>query len=213
MTWTQVLAPIKNTAYFTTLWQNVSAEYARTKVFPPKEQIFRALQLTKFEDVKVVILGQDPYHNDFQADGLSFSVVGNIAAPPSLRNIFAELRSDLGISRTNTDLTDWAIQGVLLLNATLTVQAHKANSHQGLGWERFTDFIIQEISERKTNVVFVLWGAFAQKKAPLINGAKHHILKAPHPSPLSAHRGFFGSRPFSKINGYLSSKNATPISW
>ncbi|MHA3047616.1 uracil-DNA glycosylase [Riemerella anatipestifer] len=213
MTWTEVLAPIKNSPYFKNLWQKVKQEYHQYKCFPPKEQIFRAIELTPFEEVKVVILGQDPYHNDFQANGLCFSVSDQVPAPPSLRNIFKELQDDLGIIKTSNELDSWAKQGVLLLNATLTVKAHEANSHKDLGWETFTDFIIKEISDKKENIVFVLWGSFAQKKAQFIDSHKHYIIKTAHPSPLSAHRGFLGSKPFSKINNYLLSKNKEEIKW
>ena len=213
MTWTEILAPIKNTEYFTTLWEKVKEEYQTTKCFPPKNQIFRAIELTPFEEVKVVIIGQDPYHNDNQANGLCFSVSDKVTAPPSLKNIFKELEDDLGIKKTSNELEMWAKQGVLLLNATLTVRAHKANSHKDLGWEKFTDFIIKEISDKKENVVFVLWGAFAQKKAGLIDTSKHFIIQSVHPSPLSARKGFFGSRPFSKINQFLEEKGKEPINW
>ena len=213
MSWTEILAPIKNTEYFENLWEKVKEKYAQDKCFPPPKQIFRALELTSFEDVKVVIIGQDPYHNDFQANGLCFSVSAKVSSPPSLKNIFKELEDDLGISRTNPELEDWAKQGVLLLNATLTVKAHEPNSHKDLGWEKFTDFIIKEISNKKENVVFVLWGAFAQKKEELINSSKHFIIKSPHPSPFSVYRGFYGSQPFSKINNFLQSKNIEKISW
>lgn len=213
MTWTEILAPIKNSEYYENLWQKVNAEYASTKCFPPKNQIFRALELTPFGEVKVVIIGQDPYHNDFQANGLCFSVSEEVAAPPSLKNIFTELKEDLGIERTKKELDDWAKQGVLLLNATLSVRAHSPNSHKDLGWEKFTDFIIKEISDKKENVVFVLWGAFAQKKEELINSSKHFIIKSAHPSPFSVYRGFYGSRPFSRINDHLKSKNLPLISW
>ena len=213
MTWTEILAPIKNTEYFETLWRNVEEEYATTKCFPPKNQIFRAIELTTFDEVEVVIIGQDPYHNDFQANGLCFSVSDLVKAPPSLKNIFTELKDDLGIVKTSNELDSWAKQGVLLLNATLTVRAHEPNSHKDLGWEKFTDFIIKEISEKKENVVFVLWGAFAQKKASLIDETKHFIIQSAHPSPFSVYRGFYGSRPFSKINEYLISKNKKPINW
>ncbi|MCW3161528.1 uracil-DNA glycosylase [Chryseobacterium oryctis] len=213
MTWTEILTPIKNTEYFTTLWEKVKQEYATTKVFPSKNQIFRALEITPFDEVEVVIIGQDPYHNDFQANGLCFSVSEQVTAPPSLKNIFIELKDDLGIVRTSKELDDWGKQGVLLLNATLTVRAHSPNSHKDLGWERFTNFIIKEISDKKENVVFVLWGAFAQKKAELIDSTKHFVLKSAHPSPFSVYRGFFGSKPFSKINEYLVSKGKKPISW
>ena len=213
MTWTEILAPIKNTEYFTTLWEKVKEEYQTTKCFPPKDQIFRAIELTPFDKVKVVIIGQDPYHNDNQANGLCFSVSDKVKAPPSLKNIFKELEDDLGIKKTSNELEMWAKQGVLLLNATLTVRAHEANSHKDLGWGHFTDFIIKEISDKKENVVFVLWGAFAQKKAGLIDTKKHFIIQSVHPSPLSARKGFFGSRPFSKINQFLEEKGKEPINW
>ena len=213
MTWTEILAPIKNTEYFTTLWEKVKEEYQTTKCFPPKNQIFRTIELTPFEEVKVVIIGQDPYHNDNQANGLCFSVSDKVTAPPSLKNIFKELEDDLGIKKTSNELEMWAKQGVLLLNATLTVRAHEANSHKDLGWEQFTDFIIKEISDKKENVVFVLWGAFAQKKAGLIDASKHFIIQSAHPSPFSVHKGFFGSRPFSKINQFLEEKGKEPINW
>ena len=213
MTWTEILAPIKNTEYFTTLWEKVKEEYQTTKCFPPKNQIFRAIELTPFDEVKVVIIGQDPYHNDNQANGLCFSVSDKVKAPPSLKNIFKELEDDLGIKKTSNELEMWAKQGVVLLNATLTVRAHEANSHKDLGWEQFTDFIIKEISDKKENVVFVLWGAFAQKKAGLIDASKHFVIQSAHPSPFSVHKGFFGSRPFSKINQFLEEKGKEPINW
>jgi uracil-DNA glycosylase len=213
MTWTEILAPIKNSEYFENLWNKVKSEYSSATVFPPKSQIFRALELTPFGEVKVVIIGQDPYHNDNQANGLSFSVAEDVSAPPSLKNIFTELKSDLGIERQKKDLEDWAKQGVLLLNSSLTVRAHSPNSHKDLGWDRFTNFIIEEISDEKENVVFVLWGAFAQKKEELIDSSKHFIIKSAHPSPFSVHRGFYGSKPFSKVNNFLKSKNIKPISW
>jgi len=213
MTWTEILAPIKNTEYFTTLWEKVKEEYQTTKCFPPKDQIFRAIELTPFDKVKVVIIGQDPYHNDNQANGLCFSVSDKVKAPPSLKNIFKELEDDLGIKKTSNELEMWAKQGVLLLNATLTVRAHEANSHKDLGWEQFTDFIIKEISDKKENVVFVLWGAFAQKKAGLMDASKHFVIQSAHPSPFSVHKGFFGSRPFSKINQFLEEKGKEPINW
>ena len=213
MTWTEILAPIKKTKYFENLWQKVKEEYAAGKCFPPRNQIFRALELTPFDEVKVVIIGQDPYHNDLQANGMCFSVSENVAAPPSLKNIFTELKDDLGIERSKKELDDWAEQGVLLLNATLSVRAHLPNSHKDLGWETFTNFIIKEISDKKQNVVFVLWGAFAQKKEELIDSPQHFIIKSAHPSPFSVYRGFYGSKPFSKINSYLKSKNLPVISW
>ena len=213
MTWTEILHPIKNTEYFETLWQKVMQEYSSEKCFPPKEQIFRALDLTPFEKIKVVIIGQDPYHNDDQANGLCFSVSQKVKIPPSLKNIFKELKDDLDIDRSNPELDDWAEQGVLLLNSTLTVRAHSPNSHKDLGWEHFTNFIIKEISTNKENIVFVLWGAFAQKKEELIDSSKHCIIKSAHPSPFSVYRGFYGSKPFSQINDYLKSINQEPISW
>ena len=213
MTWTEALSPIKNSEYFTTLWEKVKQEYAVTKCFPPKNMIFRALELTPFDSVQVVIIGQDPYHNDFQANGLCFSVSDHVTAPPSLKNIFKELEEDLGISKTTNELDSWAEQGVLMLNATLTVRAHQPNSHKDLGWDKFTDFIIQQVSEKKENVVFVLWGAFAQKKLNLIDEKKHFVIQSAHPSPLSARKGFFGSRPFSKINDFLVSKGKSSIRW
>lgn len=213
MTWTDILAPIKQTPYFEKLWEDVKSQYATGKVFPPKKQIFRALELTPFDEVKVVIIGQDPYHNDGQANGLSFSVSEQVTAPPSLKNIFTELKNDVGVERTQKELDDWARQGVLMLNATLTVRAHTPNSHKDLGWGRFTDFIISQISAQKEHVVFVLWGAFAQKKEELIDASKHCIIKSAHPSPFSVHRGFYGSKPFSKINAYLKEQKLEPISW
>ena len=213
MTWKEIVAPIKNSEYFATLRKKINEEYAKNICFPPKKQIFRALELTPFDEVKVVILGQDPYHNDFQANGLCFSVSDMVPAPPSLKNIYKELESDLNIKKNTNDLASWALQGVLLLNTTLTVKAHEANSHKDLGWEQFTDFIIKEISTHKENIVFVLWGAYAQKKSQLIDSQKHLIIKTAHPSPLSAHRGFLGSKPFSKINNYLSKHQKAIINW
>ena len=213
MTWTEILAPIKNTEYFENLWQKVNEAYEAEICFPPQSEIFRALELTSFEEVKVVIIGQDPYHNYDQANGLCFSVSENVKAPPSLKNIFKELKDDLRIERTKQDLEDWAQQGVLLLNSTLTVKAHSPNSHKDFGWDRFTDFIIKELSDKKENMVFILWGAFAQKKEELINSSQHFILKSAHPSPFSVYRGFYGSKPFSGVNDFLQSKGLQPISW
>ena len=213
MIWTDVLKPIKESDYFINLWENVKMEFNSKKCFPPTKQIFRALELTEFDDIKVVIIGQDPYHNDGQANGLCFSVSEDVKTPPSLKNIFTELKDDLGIDRKNNDLEDWAKQGVLLLNATLTVQAHEPNSHNKLGWETFTDYIIKQISDQKDNVVFVLWGAFAQKKASLIDETRHFIIQSAHPSPFSVYRGFYGSKPFSKINNYLTEKGEDPVVW
>lgn len=213
MNWEEVLQPIKESNSFKELWDKVEKEYREKECFPPKNQIFRALELTPFSEVKVVILGQDPYHNDGQANGLCFSVSEQVPAPPSLKNIFKELKEDLGIDRIKNDLEDWAHQGVLLLNATLTVVAHQANSHKSLGWEFFTDEIIKQLSDKRENLIFVLWGVFAQKKIKLIDSTKHLVIKNVHPSPLSVYRGFYGSKPFSQINHYLEEKKLTPIHW
>lgn len=200
--------------YFIKLTQFVKSEYLTKKIFPPAKLIFNAFDHTPFDKVKVVILGQDPYHNDGQAHGLSFSVNDGIMQPPSLINIFKEINRDLGISiPVSGNLTRWANQGVLLLNATLTVQAHMAGSHQGKGWETFTDAAIRKLAEKRENVVFMLWGAYAQKKAEFIDANKHLILKSPHPSPLSAHRGFIGNGHFSAANNYLISKSIKPVDW
>ncbi|MDD4545008.1 MAG: uracil-DNA glycosylase, partial [Bacteroidales bacterium] len=177
-------------------------------------EIFNAFNLCPFSNTKIVIIGQDPYHEPNQAHGLCFSVKEPTPIPPSLQNIYKEIESDLGIKPRETgDLTSWARQGVLLLNATLTVQAHRAGSHQNKGWEEFTDSVIRIISEKKKNVVFILWGAYAQKKSVLIDETKHLILISPHPSPLSAYRGFFGNKHFSKANDYLETKGISPINW
>ncbi|EAZ80639.1 uracil-DNA glycosylase [Algoriphagus machipongonensis] len=199
---------------FMKLTSFVKDEYSKDKVFPPGKEIFSAFWHCPLNEVKVVILGQDPYHGPGQAHGLSFSVKPGIPFPPSLLNILKELKSDLGLDLPpNGDLTRWADQGVFLLNATLTVRAHQAGSHQKKGWEEFTDEVIQVISKEREGVVFLLWGAYAQKKALLIDETKHLILKAPHPSPLSAHRGFLGCKHFSKTNEYLLSKGKEPIKW
>ena len=213
MNWQEILAPIKKTTYFIELMKKVDKEYEVSQCFPPNNQIFRALDLTNFDNVKVVILGQDPYHNFNQANGLCFSVSNLVNTPPSLKNIFKELEADLQIIRKNNELEDWAKQGVLLLNSTFTVKAHEPNSHKDFGWDVFTDFIIKEISDKKENVVFILWGAFAQKKSSLIDAKKHCILQAPHPSPFSAYKGFLGSKPFSKINQFLKENSEKEINW
>lgn len=200
--------------YFINLTNFIRNEYQTKQIFPPAKLIFNAFEHTPFDKVKVVILGQDPYHNDGQAHGLSFSVNDGIQFPPSLINIFKEINTDLGIPIPKSgNLTRWADQGVLLLNATLTVQAHQAGSHQNKGWEKFTDAAIKRLAEERENIVFLLWGSYAQKKAAFIDGNKHLILKSVHPSPLSAHRGFFGNKQFSQINEYLVSKGLTPIQW
>ena len=182
-------------------------------IYPPNHLIFNALNTTPLDRVKVVILGQDPYHGEGQANGLCFSVHEGIPYPPSLRNIFQELKDDVQTQLPSGDLSKWAKQGVFLLNATLTVRASQAGSHQNRGWETFTDAVIQKISQEKQHVVFILWGSYAQKKAALIDASKHHIIKAVHPSPLSSYRGFFGSKPFSKTNAYLIEKGLEPVAW
>lgn len=200
--------------YFVNLTNFIRSEYLTKQIFPPAKLIFNAFEHTPFDKVKVVILGQDPYHNDGQAHGLSFSVNDGIQFPPSLINIFKEINTDLGIPIPKSgNLTRWADQGVLLLNATLTVQAHQAGSHQNKGWENFTDAAIKKLADERENIVFLLWGSYAQKKAAFIDSNKHLILKSVHPSPLSAHRGFFGNKQFSQINEYLVSKGLTPIQW
>jgi len=200
--------------YFKQLTEFIKDEYKKSPTFPPQKDIFRAFDLCPFKDVKVVILGQDPYHGPNQANGLCFSVNENTPLPPSLQNIYKEIHSDLQIpTPTHGNLEHWARQGVLLLNATLTVRAHQAGSHQSKGWEQFTDAAIKALAENREHLVFLLWGAYAQKKGAFIDQQKHHVLKAPHPSPLSSHRGFFGCKHFSKANQYLTSHNITPINW
>ncbi len=200
--------------YFKNLASFIKEDIQKYKIFPPGKLIFSAFEHCKFEEVKVVIIGQDPYHGEGQANGLCFSVSDGIRQPPSLVNIFKELQSDLGIEIPHSgNLERWADQGILLLNATLTVRAKSAGSHQGKGWEQFTDAVIQSVSDELEKVVFILWGAYAQKKGAIIDSKKHHIIKSPHPSPFSAHNGFFGSKPFSKTNDYLISIGKKPISW
>ncbi len=212
--WKKVLQQELHKPYFQQLTEFVKTEYHTHPVYPKGNEIFSALNLCPLNKVKVVILGQDPYHGPNQAHGLCFSVREGIAFPPSLRNIFKELQADTGKpAPTNGDLTHWAKQGVLLLNATLTVRAHEAGSHQNKGWETFTDAAIKAVSETKNNVVFILWGAYAQKKGALIDRSKHFVLESVHPSPLSASRGFFGNNHFSKTNSFLISKRIEPIAW
>jgi uracil-DNA glycosylase len=199
--------------YWTGLTDFVRAEYAATQCCPPGKQIFRAFDLTPFDKVKVVILGQDPYHTPGAAMGFCFSVPDGNRAQPSLQNIFKELASDTGVQRTQTDLSDWAEQGVFLLNAVLTVRAREAGSHAGKGWETFTDSAIRTLSEQREHLVFILWGAYAIKKKELIDTTKHLVLTSPHPSPFAAHKGFFGSKPFSKANAYLQANGQAPIDW
>ncbi len=212
--WGEILSDEFEKPYYKVLRINLANEYKSYRVFPDMYDIFNAFHLTSYEDTKVVILGQDPYHDDMQAHGLSFSVMKGIAIPPSLRNIYKELHDDLGCSiPSHGYLTKWAEEGVLLLNSVLTVRAHQAASHKNIGWETFTDNVISILNERQKPMVFILWGAFAQSKEKLITSPQHLIIKSPHPSPLSASRGFFGSRPFSKANDFLVKNGMTPVDW
>ncbi|NPA66585.1 MAG: uracil-DNA glycosylase [Epsilonproteobacteria bacterium] len=212
--WKAVLAEEFAKPYMLELKQFLLEEKKHYTIYPAGKNIFNAYNTTPFEKVKVVIVGQDPYHGPNQAHGLCFSVLNGVPFPPSLQNIYKELVDDMGCSYpTTSELTPWAEQGVFLINAVLTVRAGEANSHRDKGWERFTDATIQKISQLKEHVVFILWGRPAQQKEKLIDSSKHHIIKAPHPSPLSAYRGFFGSKPFSKTNAYLQSTGQTPIEW
>lgn len=212
--WQNLLAEEFEKDYYKELHQFLAEEYQHHEVYPDVYHIYSALELTPYEKVKVVILGQDPYHGPHQATGLSFSVQPGVKIPPSLQNIYKELAADLGIPPAKHGyLKSWAEQGVLLLNTVLTVRAGMAYSHQGHGWEHLTDAIIQKLNERTEPIIFLLWGKSAQAKIPMIDTTRHIILKAPHPSPLSAHRGFFGSRPFSKINELLTALGQTPIDW
>ena len=212
--WKKVLHAEFTKDYFLSLKQFLLDEKSKYTIYPKNRDIFHAYNSMEFHDVKVVILGQDPYHGIGQAHGLSFSVQDGISFPPSLKNIFKELVDDIGCDYpTSGNLTKWAEQGVLLLNTVLTVRAGEANSHREKGWEYFTDATIRAISENLENVVFILWGRPAQMKEKLIDSSKHFILKAPHPSPLSSYRGFFGSKPFSKTNEYLLAHGKTPINW
>lgn len=200
--------------YYRRLYETVKREYETRRIFPDAEDIFNAFRFTPLSEVKVVILGQDPYHNVGQAHGLSFSVKPGVEIPPSLKNIYQELHDDLGCDIPNNGyLKSWAEQGVMLLNTVLTVRAHEANSHRGIGWEEFTDAAIRVLAEQDRPMVFILWGSPAQRKAEMLHNPKHLVLKAPHPSPLSAYRGFFGSRPFSKTNRYLTEQGLSPIDW
>lgn len=212
--WRAVLADQFDEQYFKDLTKFVRQEYITGTIYPPGEMIFKAFDSCPFNSVKVVILGQDPYHGEKQANGLAFSVNEGIPLPPSLQNIYKEIESDLGkkVERKG-DLTRWSKQGVLLLNATLTVKAGMAGSHQNKGWEQFTDAVIKELSDRRNNLVFMLWGSYAQKKGEVINEEKHYILRSAHPSPLSAHRGFLGNKHFSKANKYLILNDLDPIEW
>ena len=213
--WSLALKDEFNKPYYRDLYRFVKEEYSTKVVYPPADDIFNALHLTPLKDVKVLILGQDPYHNEHQAHGLSFSVLPDQKdIPPSLQNIYKELQEDLGCYIPNNGyLKKWADQGVLMLNTVLTVRAHEPNSHQGRGWENFTDAIIQAVNQKDEPVVYMLWGRPAQSKIPMLTNPKHLILKAPHPSPLSAYRGFFGCRHFSKCNEFLSQNGLSPIDW
>ena len=213
-TWNEILSEEMKKDYYQELLAFVQKRREEVSVFPEEKNVFRALELTPFESVKVVILGQDPYHGFGQAHGLSFSVQKGIPLPPSLRNIYKELQEDLGGELpTEGDLSHWAKQGVLLLNTVLTVEEGNANSHKGMGWERLTNRLIESLNELNHPVIFILWGKPAQDKEKLITNPSHVILKSPHPSPLSAYRGFFGSKPFSRVNDILIQQGQTPICW
>jgi uracil-DNA glycosylase len=212
--WLPVLEQETQKPYFQRLAHFVADERQKHQVFPPEDEVFTALKLTPYSSARVLLLGQDPYHDHNQAHGLAFSVRPGVTPPPSLKNIFKELHSDLGLPIPRSgSLVPWARQGVLLLNAVLTVCAHQPNSHKNRGWETFTDTVIQALSEKEERVVFLLWGGYAQKKKALIDPARHTILEAAHPSPLSASRGFFGCRHFSKTNAALSQAGLAPIDW
>ena len=213
--WKKVLQKEFDEAYFEALTKFVKEEYKTSTVYPPARFIFNAFELTPFDKVKVVILGQDPYHGPKQANGLAFSVNDGITTPPSLVNIYKEIETDLGVKTKNKNgnLESWARQGVLMLNATLTVKAGMAGSHQNKGWEKFTDAVVKILSEQKENLVFILWGAYAQKKGGVIDESKHLVVRSAHPSPLSAHNGFLGSKPFSQTNAYLIFSGKDPIEW
>ena len=212
--WLAALEPEFKKPYYTKLFRFVKEEYNTKQVFPPADDIFNAFHLTPLKEVKVVIFGQDPYHNDGQAHGLCFSVKPDVDIPPSLVNIYQELHEDLGCYIPNNGyLVKWAKQGVLMLNTVLTVRAHTAFSHRGMGWEEFTDAAIRVLNEEDRPMVFILWGKPAQMKKSMLTNPKHLILEAPHPSPLSAYRGFFGSKPFSKTNDFLVQNGLSPIDW
>lgn len=212
--WYQALKGEFKKDYYKTLFETVRTEYQTRQIFPQADDVFNAFHLTPLKDVKVVILGQDPYHGENQAHGLCFSVKPGVDIPPSLVNIYKELQDDLGCTiPSHGYLTKWARQGVLMLNTVLTVRAHQANSHRGIGWEEFTDAAIRLLNEQDRPIVFILWGRPAQMKKSMLNNPKHLILEAPHPSPLSSYRGFFGSKPFSKTNDFLVANGMEPIDW
>ena len=211
--WDIVLKDEMEKQYFKYIKEFVKEERLSKTINPPAKDLFNAFKLTDFNDIKVVILGQDPYHGENEAMGLSFSVRRGVRTPPSLRNIFKELKDDLNIDRCDTDLSDWAKQGVFLLNTVLTVEKDKANSHKEIGWEIFTDYVIKEINDKLNNVVFILWGRQARDKKRIITNPNNYIIESAHPSPLSAYNGFFGSKPFSKTNNYLKAHNKKEINW
>ena len=212
--WLEPLSPEFKKPYYAKLYRRIREEYDSYQIFPPADEIFTAFDLTPLSQVKVVIIGQDPYHGEGQAHGLCFSVKPDVETPPSLVNIYKELHEDLGCYIPNHGyLTKWAKQGVLLLNTVLTVRAHQANSHKGIGWEEFTDAAIRVLNEQDRAIVFLLWGRPAQMKKSMLNNPKHLILEAPHPSPLSAYRGFFGCKHFSKANEFLKENGLDPIDW
>ena len=212
--WLEPLRPEFSKEYYKKLYQTIVEEYKTHVIFPPSDDIFNAYSLTPLHEVKVVIIGQDPYHNVGQAHGLCFSVKPDVEIPPSLVNIYKELHDDLGCYIPNNGyLVKWARQGVLMLNTVLTVRAHQANSHRGIGWEEFTNATIEILDKQDRPIVFILWGTPAQRKKQMLHNPKHLILEAPHPSPLSAYRGFFGSRPFSRTNDFLEKNGLTPIDW
>ncbi len=212
--WLPVLGDEQNKPYYQELYRFIGEERKKHTVYPPGQDVFNALRYTPYEQVRVVILGQDPYHEEGQAHGMAFSVWPGVTPPPSLINIFKELHDDVKFRIPNHGyLVPWAERGVLLLNAVLTVRAHQANSHQGKGWETFTDTVIRAVNHKSTRVVFLLWGSYAGRKAELIDAARHTILRAPHPSPLSADRGFFGCRHFSKANTALQTAGLQPVDW
>ena len=212
--WDEILKEEYKKDYLINILKTLQIEYKTKEIYPKKSEVFRALRLTDYDNIKIVILGQDPYHGTGEAEGLSFSVKNGIRKPPSLQNIFKELEKDLGITPPKSgSLVKWAKQGVLLLNSILTVEKDKPLSHKNLGWERFTDEIIKKINEKQTPVVFILWGAFARSKKKYITNKNHYIIESPHPSPFSAHNGFFGSKPFSKANNFLISKKISPVNF
>lgn len=212
--WDEILHEETQKPYFQQLRYTLAREYKQHTVYPSKELLFSALRLTPYGRTRVVILGQDPYHGPGQAHGLSFSVMPGVRIPPSLQNIYKELESDVGVPAPNHGyLLHWAEQGVLLLNAVLTVREGQPNSHKGIGWEQFTDAIMMKLNERDVPLVFILWGSYAQKKGAFIDRKRHKVIESPHPSPLSAHRGFLGSRPFSKTDAFLEEKGLKPVDW